>query len=221
MIKSIEITGKTEEEAIAAALKQLGLEREDVSVEVIERAKSGIFGIGASPALIRVSYEYIETKAEKAEKFLTGLLEKMEINAKPEIVKDEDGRLEIVIEGENIGGVIGRRGETLDAIQLLTNYTINKDGNGRVRVNIDAENYRAKRAEALEKLADKVAAKVVKYRRNVTLEPMNAYERHVIHAALQDREDITTFSTGTEPNRRIVVAYNRPPKDEYETREWA
>lgn len=221
MIRSIEITGKTEDEAIAAALKQIGLERDEVSVEVLERAKSGIFGIGASPALIRVSYEYIESKAEMAEKFLTGLFEKMDIQAAPEVVSDNDGRIDIVIEGENIGGVIGRRGETLDAIQLLTNYAVNKDGANRVRISIDAENYRAKRAEALEKLAEKVAAKVVKYRRNVTLEPMNAYERHIIHAALQDREDITTYSTGNEPNRRIVVAYNKPPKKEYVTREWA
>lgn len=221
MIKSIEITGKTEDEAIAAALRQLGLERDEVSVEVLERAKSGIFGIGASPALIRVSYEYVESKTEKAEQFLKGLFEKMDIKAVPAIVKDEDGRVDIVIEGDNIGGVIGRRGETLDAIQLLTNYTVNKDGNGRVRINIDAENYRAKRAEALEKLAEKVAAKVIKYRRNVTLEPMNAYERHVIHAALQDREDITTYSTGNEPNRRIVVAYSRAQKKEYTSREWA
>ena len=221
MIKSIEITGKTEEEAIAAALKQLDMTREEVSVEILERSKSGMFGIGASPALIRVSYEYIEPKSEQAKTFLTGLFEKMGLDATPNIVKDDGDRIEIVIEGKNIGGVIGHRGETLDAIQLLTNYTINKSGSDRVRINIDAENYRAKRAAALEKLADKIAAKVIKYRRNVTLEPMNAYERHIIHAALQDRENISTYSIGDEPNRRIVVAYNAPPRKEYTTREWA
>ena len=105
--------------------------------------------------------------------------------------------------------VIGHRGETLDAIQQLTNYTVNRGRTHRVRIHIDAENYRAKREESLRRLASKVAAKVVKYRRNITLEPMNAYERHVIHETLQDYPDVITYSTGTEPNRRTVVAYSR------------
>ena len=108
-----------------------------------------------------------------------------------------------------LGGLIGRRGETLDAIQQLTGYAVNHGQSKRVRIHIDAEGYRAKREESLERLARKVAGKVVKYRRNVTLEPMNAYERHVIHTALQDYPDVTTYSTGTEPNRRTVVAYSR------------
>ena len=111
---------------------------------------------------------------------------------------------------KKLGALIGRRGETLDAIQQLTNYSINRGGESkRARVQIDAENYREKREESLERLAQKVAGKVVKYRRNVTLEPMNAYERHVIHTALQDTQYITTFSIGTEPNRRVVVSYDR------------
>ena len=109
----------------------------------------------------------------------------------------------------NLGSLIGRRGETLDAIQQLTNYAVNHGQSHRVRVHVDAEGYRAKREESLARLAQKVAGKVVKYRRNVTLEPMNAYERHVIHTALQDYPDVTTYSTGTEPNRRTVVAYSR------------
>ena len=111
--------------------------------------------------------------------------------------------------GENLGALIGRRGDTLDAIQHLTNYAVNRGETKRVRINVDAESYRAKREESLQRLAKKVGAKVTNYRRNITLEPMNAYERHVIHAALQDMPDVTTFSTGTEPNRRIVVAYSR------------
>ena len=111
--------------------------------------------------------------------------------------------------GENLGMLIGRRGDTLDAIQHLTNYTLNRDAAKRARISVDAENYRGKREESLQRLAAKVAGKVVKYRRNVTLEPMNSYERHVIHAALQDMPDVTTYSTGTEPNRRIVVAYSK------------
>ena len=108
-----------------------------------------------------------------------------------------------------MGQLIGRRGETLDAIQQLTNYVVNRDRDKRVRIHVDAENYREKREQSLEHLARKVAAKVVKYRRSVTLEPMNAYERHVIHTALQDVEHVTTFSTGTEPNRRVVVSYEK------------
>jgi len=128
------------------------------------------------------------------------------VDATPEISVTENG-YQVVLQGQNLGAIIGRRGETLDAIQQLTNYSINRSQSKRVRIHIDAEGYRAKREEALERLAVKVAGKVVKYRKNVTLEAMNAYERHVIHSALQDYPGVTTYSTGTEPNRRTVVAY--------------
>ncbi len=276
MIKFIDMTGKTEDEAIRRALEQLGLERDDVSVEILERAKSGFLGIGGSPATVRVSYDdgqpepkpepksaapkaekkpvycaevlqkevrarekqereakrgerRAEPKAEKAphepavlgeevrdEKseqirtFLSGLLEHMDAKAEVKVYEVEKNRYKVILEGEKLGALIGRRGETLDAIQQLTNYSINRGGESkRARVQIDAENYREKREESLERLAQKVAGKVVKYRRNVTLEPMNAYERHVIHTALQDTQYITTFSIGTEPNRRVVVSYDR------------
>ena len=281
MIKFIDMTGKTEDEAIRRALEQLGLERDDVSVEILERAKSGFLGIGGSPATVRVSYDdgqpepkpepvkpepksaapkaekkpvycaevlqkevrarekqereakrgerRAEPKAEKAPRepavlgeeirdekseqirtFLSGLLEHMDAKAEVKVYEVEKNRYKVILEGEKLGALIGRRGETLDAIQQLTNYSINRGGEGkRARVQIDAENYREKREESLERLAQKVAGKVVKYRRNVTLEPMNAYERHVIHTALQDTQYITTFSIGTEPNRRVVVSYDR------------
>ena len=276
MIKFIDMTGKTEDEAIRRALEQLGLERDDVSVEILERAKSGFLGIGGSPATVRVSYDdgqpepkpepvkpepkaekkpvycaevlqkevrarekqereakrgerRAEPKAEKAPRepavlgeevrdekseqirtFLSGLLEHMDAKAEVKVYEVEKNRYKVILEGEKLGALIGRRGETLDAIQQLTNYSINRGGESkRVRVQIDAENYREKREESLERLAQKVAGKVVKYRRNVTLEPMNAYERHVIHTALQDTQYITTFSIGTEPNRRVVVSYDR------------
>lgn len=277
MIKFIDMTGKTEDEAIRRALEQLSLERDDVSVEILERAKSGFLGIGGSPATVRVSYDdgqpepvkpepksaapkaekkpvycaevlqkevrarekqereakrgerRAEPKAEKAphepavlgeeirdEKseqirtFLSGLLEHMDAKAEVKVYEVEKNRYKVILEGEKLGALIGRRGETLDAIQQLTNYSINRGGESkRARVQIDAENYREKREESLERLAQKVAGKVVKYRRNVTLEPMNAYERHVIHTALQDTQYITTFSIGTEPNRRVVVSYDR------------
>lgn len=218
MIKYLEVTGKTEEEAIKAGLAQIGLEREDVSVKVLERAKNGFLGIGACDAKVRIEYEYVETKAEKVEMFLKGLFERMDVKAETEITETADA-INVVIVGDAPGALIGRRGETLDAIQHLTNYAVNHGG-GRVRVNIDAENYRERRNEALVKLAEKTAAKAIKYRRNVTLEAMNSYERHVIHTALQDKEGITTFSTGTEPNRRVVVAYEKKVNPTPTYREW-
>ena len=290
MIKWIETTGRSEEDAIAAALFQLGLDRDDVSVEVIERAKSGFLGFGGNPAKVRVSYEVPdenekpapsaapekepepavsapkaepvpEKKAEPAPKvekqeapaakedknrlqpgdevligkeepsapkgmdgqplelasaddikaqrireFLAGLMEHLQVEAVPDIYVSENG-YKVIIQGRGLGAIIGRRGETLDAIQQLTNYAVNHGQSKRVRIHIDAEGYRAKREESLQRLAVKVAGKVVKYRKNMTLEPMNAYERHVIHAALQDYPNVTTYSTGVEPNRRTVVAY--------------
>lgn len=263
MRKFIETTGRNEEDAIAAALFQLGLERDDVSVEVLQRPKNGFLGFGSNPAKVRVSYEVEgeeetpvplpkqeiaapkmpeskpapkaekkqesklqpgdeviiaqekpaaappcadDAKAEQIRTFLTGLMTHLEVNAVPEISVTETG-YQVVLQGENLGAIIGRRGETLDAIQQLTNYAVNRSQSKRVRIHIDAEGYRAKREEALVRLAEKVAGKVVKYRKNVTLEAMNAYERHVIHSALQEYPDVTTYSTGTEPNRRTVVAY--------------
>ena len=248
MLKWIESTGKSEEAAIEAALQKLGMDRDEVSVEVLERAKSGFLGIGSCPAKVKVTYEApdepetpapVEEKApvaqpvqeekpapaveaeapaaapaqgEKAEQidaFLTGLLSHMGAQAKPVIKMDENGTYQVELVGQDLGGLIGRRGETLDAIQQLTGYAVNHGQSKRVRIHVDAEGYRAKREESLIRLAHKVAGKVVKYRRNVTLEPMNAYERHVIHTALQDTADVTTYSIGTEPNRRTVVAYSR------------
>lgn len=208
MLKSIEVSGKTEDDAVQAALNQLGMQRDEVSVEIIERAKAGFLGLKSSPARVRVSYECDLSNGERVESFLTGLFLRMGIAAKPEIT-EEDGVVCVNLTGEDPGILIGRRGETLDAIQHLTNYVVNRNAAGRVRVNIDTENYRERRNEALERLAEKVASKVIKYRRNMTLEPMNSYERHIIHTALQDTENVTTYSVGSEPNRRIVVAYER------------
>ncbi len=280
----IDVTGKTEEEAISNALAQLGMDRDDVSVEILERAKSGFLGMGAKPARVRVTYGPDEApmeevavpvkpavveKPEKTEEpqpkpqqpkqprpqqsrpqqpkqakpqpkreekaapvekpaapavelpectddnavritaFLTGLLEHMDSPAAVKVYEEEKGRYKVILEGQKLGALIGRRGETLDAIQQLTNYAVNSGSEKRIRVHVDAENYRARREASLESLAMKVAGKVKKYRRSVTLEAMNAYERHVIHAALQDVKGVTTYSVGTEPNRRVVVAYDR------------
>ena len=155
--------------------------------------------------------EVNDERAQEIRKFLSGLLQQMEVQAEVKVYLPEKGRYKVFLEGQGLGAIIGRRGETLDAIQQLTSYSVNRTGS-RVRVQLDAENYRAKREQSLESLAGKVAAKVAKYRRSVTLEPMNAYERHVIHAALQDVKGVTTYSIGTEPNRRVVVAYDREGK---------
>jgi len=212
MIKSIEVTGKTEEDAIESALLQLGLTRDDVSVEIIERSKSGFLGLGSTPAVVKVSYSAADDISERVELFLSGLLPRMGVSATPEIEKDDD-RINVVLSGSDPGALIGRRGETLDAIQHLTNYVVNKGSSERVRVNIDAENYRSRRNETLESLAEKVASKVLKYKRSVTLDPMNAYERHVIHSALQNYENVNTYSVGMEPNRRVVVAFGKKRED--------
>ncbi len=270
MINYLEKTGKTEEEAISAALRELNMERDDVSVEIVERAKSGFLGIGAQPAKIRVSWETeepaptpaaekkpaeekkpaAEKKSEPEEKaaakpastapaavptdepedyaavrgFLSGLLEHMGIDAEISIGEREGGGISVDLAGPAMGAVIGRRGETLDAIQHLTNYAVNHGNEKRLRVSVDAENYRAKREESLTKLAEKMAEKAIKYKRSMALEPMNSYERHVIHTALQNYEGVTTASTGTEPNRRVVVNYVRssePASRKPQSREWA
>ncbi len=222
MLKTVEKIAKTEEEAIRAALNELGVQLEQAKVEVLEKAKSGFLGIGSAPARVRVSCEVEEPADQKVAEFLKGLFERMEVEAEAKVEVKDDGAIAVELEGEGIGALIGRRGETLDAIQHLCNYAVNRGDGQRIRVSIDAENYRAKREESLVKLAKKVAEKVLRYRKSLTLEPMNAYERHIIHTALQDVAGVTTFSTGSEPNRRVVVSYdaaNAPQRSERPARE--
>jgi len=230
MKQTLQVTGKTEDEAIASALQQLGLDRDDVSVEIVERAKSGFLGLGAAPAVINVTYEVPDEPAAPVEDdqearvraFLEGLLEHMGISAEMEIGRRENGGITVNLSGSGMGAIIGRRGETLDAIQHLTNYSVNRGSEKRLHISVDAENYRSKREDSLVRLAEKMAAKAVKYRRSMALEPMNSYERHIIHTALQNYAGVSTASTGTEPNRRVVVSYEKPqPKPSANTvREW-
>ena len=146
---------------------------------------------------------------EKIEVFLKGLLEHMGSNAVPHAQKVDERTYHVELTGEDLGYLIGRRGDTLDALQHLANYSVGRNVEGHIRINVDAEDYRAKREDSLRRYARKKAQQVLKARRRTTLEPMNAYERHVIHAALQDMDNITTHSTGTEPNRRVVIEYVR------------
>lgn len=306
MLKSIEMTGENRDAAIEAALEKLGMQRDDVSVEVLDNGKKGFLGIGATPARVKVSYEApdepvkpesrqkeyrveadtmprvlpAEKAAEKeqtphlvkpanadgavqnadmphpprrerddraprpdrrprreermprptpsvpkerqiipvsaeamqqaekiATEFIGGLLQKMgienQIETLPQIEADQ---LRLTISGPDMSPVIGRRGDTLDAVQYLTSLVLNNAIKEHVRVSVDTENYREKRQESLERLARKIALKVQHTHRSMTLEPMNPYERRIIHAALQDFKGITTYSTGTEPGRRIVIA---------------
>ena len=219
----IEVSGKTEEEAIAAGLEQLGKSRDEVSVEVVERSKKGVLGIGRTDAVVRLSYEVADTQRDRVERYLRGLLDCMGIEADIEITERENGGLVANLSGAAMGAVIGRRGETLDAIQHLVNYSVNR-GSEKMHISVDAENYRSKREESLVRLAEKMAAKAVKYKRSMALEPMNSYERHVIHTALQNYEGVSTASTGVEPNRRVVVTYEKPEtpaSNKPQSREWA
>ncbi|MDY3618441.1 RNA-binding cell elongation regulator Jag/EloR [Agathobaculum sp.] len=314
MLKYLEATGENRDEAIENALSQLGLDRDEVSVEVLDNGKKGFLGIGSTPARVRVSYEApdepetihkpVEEKKEakkeakpKAEKlsitteddtprlvkpapadfqpeklekperparashedkprrerseradrprrprrdraerpvtpsvpkerelipvseecmkkaetmasgFVSGLLDKMGIENEVTVLpQTECDQLRLNIAGPDMGAVIGRHGDTLDAIQYLASLVLNNELDEHVRLSLDTENYREKRAESLERLARKMAMKVVKTHRSMTLEPMNPYERRIIHAALQDFNGVTTYSTGTEPSRRVVVA---------------
>ena len=309
MEKTLVTSGKTIDLAIEAALAQLGLDRDSVSVQVLQQAKTGFLGFGAQPAKVQVTYEApdevpeapkvalssasrkpkaaapapklaepapvkpepakpveapkAEVKAEekkpearperpqqpraprapqapkeprepreprepkapavpkeyapaepgsveeKIEVFLKGLLEHMDSKAVPHCWKESGNAYQVDLVGDDLGYLIGRRGDTLDAIQHLANYSINRGVEGHIRINVDAERYREKREESLRRYAVKKAQQVLKMRRRTTLEPMNAYERHVIHAALQDMDNITTHSTGVEPNRCVVIEYVR------------
>ena len=229
-----EFVGKTIEEAREKAALELGIDVDDILYEIVETAKSGFLGINAKPYKIaawkegddleevvvekltppepapikEIKKEKKKTKdasdKDKAEEFLGKVLPLMGIKANINTNETDDG-LGITLTGEGMGLVIGRRGETLDALQYLTSIIVNKGKDGYTKVTVDTENYREKRTETLERLADKVADRVIKNHKNVTLEPMNPFERRVIHARLQSSDYVTTISVGEEPNRRVVV----------------
>ncbi|MDR0446760.1 MAG: protein jag [Oscillospiraceae bacterium] len=251
MIKTLQKSAKTEDEALRLALDELGLTRDDVKVDIIERAKSGFLGLGGTPAVITVTYEApddesetsaaskasvappessthsdaatpradkssesdnkitIEEKLVIMRRFLEGLFERYGVETEIEISDVTDGNVNVVLTTSEAGALIGKRGDTLDAIQHITNYATNRGGGQHLRITLDTENYRQKREAALEALAEKTATKVIRGRRNITLDPMNAYERHVIHAALQSNHLVSTYSVGSEPHRRLVVAYGK------------
>lgn len=206
MSNFIEKSAKTKEEAIELALCELGLTEDEVEIEIIDEGSKGFLGIGSKDAVVKVSYE--EKLARRAESFLDGIFsilgEEVSVDVK------EDGReMAIELSGPDMGMVIGKRGETLDALQHLTSLVVNRGDLDFVKVSIDTENYREKRVKALESLANKLAAKVVRSGRSTSLEPMNAYERRIIHSTLQDHDKVTTYSVGQGVRRKVVIALKK------------
>ncbi|MBC7765414.1 MAG: protein jag [Hyphomonadaceae bacterium] len=211
MSNAVIMTGKTIDDAIASALKALALTSDEVVVEVLEEATKGFLGIGTREAKVSVTPKNVSAKAAKD--FLVQLFEQMKVDVKVVVQPAEkENELSIVLEGTDMGILIGRGGETLDALQYLTSMSINKGQETYVRVHLDTENYRKKREETLVRLANKVSERVQKYRRSITLEPMNPNERRIIHSTLHDSQVVSTYSTGDEPNRKVVVAMKNRQK---------
>ena len=200
-----EFKGKTVDDALMNGLKELGLGLDQVDFEIVQEGTKGIFGFGKS-AIVRLSKKV--TTTNKAEEFLTELLKHMDVSATAEVTETEES-INVNLVGDSTGVLIGRRGETLDALQYLTSLVVNKDLDEYKRVVLDTENYRAKREETLIKLANRIAGKVAKTGKRVVLEPMNPYERRVLHATLQDHEKVETVSEGEEPYRRVIIRKKR------------
>jgi spoIIIJ-associated protein len=200
----LEKSGKTVDEAVSLALEELDANREDVDVEVIEEGNKGLFGIlGSRAAKVRVILK--ETHADKAVNFLYDIFDKMNLETEIETYEEEES-ISLDIKSTESGIIIGRRGETLDALQYLTSLVVNKDCEEYKRITLDIENYRQKREQTLLKLAERLAQRVVRNRKSISLEPMNPYERRIIHSALQNNKNVKTFSVGDEPNRKVVIA---------------
>jgi spoIIIJ-associated protein len=199
----METTGKTVDEAISRALDELKVDRSKVDVEVMDEGNKGIFGIiGAKTARVKVIVK--ETPGEKVRKFLDDVFQKMNANVQM-VVEEDDETVYVTIEGEDSGIIIGRRGETLEALQFLSCLVINNGKESYKKVIIDIENYRKRREDTLVRLSHKLAERVIKSRKNITLEPMSPYERRIIHSTLQNNRYVKTYSIGDEPNRKVVI----------------
>ncbi len=202
MSQVIEKTAKTVQEAINLALDELHASPDNADIEVLEEGSKGLFGIGSKVARVRVTLKDIQKN--QGEKFLQDVFSKMKVSVDIETEEDEES-MTLRIKGKDSGIIIGRRGETLDALQYLTSLVVNKSREDYKRVTVDIENYRQKREETLVRLASRLAERVVRYRKNVTLEPMNPYERRIIHSSLQNNKMVETYSVGDEPNRKVVI----------------
>lgn len=202
-MKSIEISAKSVEDAVLMAASKLGVQKEKLEIEVLEQPVKGLFGmIGNKDAKIKATV--ILSEGDKAEEFLSSLLKHMDVEAKIDIKETEDA-ISINLEGNGLGVLIGHRGETLDALQYLTGIVATRGTLSHKRVIVDTQEYRVKREETLKKLAERLAKNVHKSRRDIVLEPMNPYERRIIHAALQENPFVRSYSRGDEPFRRVVL----------------
>ena len=210
-----EFSGKTVEEALTAATMELGMASSQLNYEVIEEGSSGFLGMFKKPALIRVSWEIEveKTLTEKTQDFCDELFRAMKVETRTSIdYQEEEKVMNIDLSGPNMGILIGKRGQTLDALQYLISLFVNKESDEYIRVKLDTENYRERRKATLEKLAKKIAYSVKRNRKSIALEPMNPYERRVIHSALQNDRYVCTKSEGEEPYRKVVVMLKKDNK---------
>lgn len=207
MNKTAKGTGKTIDEAVNKALEELGILREQAEIEVLQQPENGVLGLfGKKEAIVEVTKK--NTAESTAREFLEGIFDAMDVPCEIEIEEEENSEgnfLNINLVGDNMGILIGRRGQTLDGLQYLTSLVVNKNVDDYIRVIIDTENYRAKRKKTLEALADKMAGKVGRYKRRISLEPMNPAERRIIHARLQNNDRVMTYSEGDDPYRHVVI----------------
>lgn len=207
------VTGKTVEEAIEAAASTLDIDRDQMNIEILEVPSKGFFGFGTSLAKVKVTHKSEESDTpHKAVDFIENILKRLNVEGfQIDSEKTEDGLL-INVEGGNLGVAIGRRGETMNAIQYLASLVANRGQEDYTRILLDIENYRQKRTKALESLAHRLAKSVLKNRRSVTLEPMQSYERRIIHSALQGMEGVATHSVGADPQRKVVITLDDESK---------
>lgn len=214
-MEMITVTAKTVEDAIIQASMQLGVSSDRIQYEVIEKGSAGLLGglIGSKPAVIRA--KKVETIDEKAVEFLTSVFDAMGIVVNIDVkLNEEEKELEINLSGDEMGILIGKRGQTLDSLQYLVSLVVNKETENYLRVKLDTENYRERRKETLETLAKNIAYKVKRTRRSVSLEPMNPYERRIIHSTLQNDKYVFTRSEGEEPFRHVVIALKKEERRE-------
>lgn len=203
----MEFKGKTVEEAVTAASVELGIVSSELEYEVVDKGSAGFLGLGAKPAVIKArKMEQSKNIVDKTNDYLNQLFKAMDIETEVTIdYSEENNSMNINLEGPEMGILIGKRGQTLDALQYLISLFVNKESENYIRVKLDTENYRARRKDTLENLAKNIAFKVKRSRRSVTLEPMNPYERRIIHSALQNDKYVATKSEGEEPYRKVVV----------------
>lgn len=207
----VEVTAKTVNEAITEACRKFSVTSDKLDYQIVEEGSSGFLGIGSKPAVIRAAVKIEKLSVDEAAKnFLRDVFGAMNMEVAIDVKYDEENKtMDIELSGEEMGVLIGKRGQTLDSLQYLVSLVANKEAEDYIRVKVDTEDYRARRKETLENLAKNIAYKVKKTRRPVSLEPMNPYERRIIHSALQSDKYISTHSEGDEPFRRVVVTYKR------------